>query len=141
MKKMGVLFLGFLVVVSFGACSTRKAPTAQAGPAMSKVTGSITYLQKITLSPDALVEVQLLDVSKQDASGEVVGEQTIVNPGQVPIRFSVEYDPARITASHTYGIKVRILSGGELQWISTAAYPVITNDNPVYVDVIVEPAK
>ncbi len=108
---------------------------------MSKVTGSITYLQKIALPPDALVEVQLLDVSKQDASAEVVGEQTIVNPGQVPIRFSVEYDPSRIDASHTYGIQVRILSGGDLQWRSGSAYHVITNGNPVYVDVVVQPAK
>ena len=118
----------------------KKQPAAT-GPAMKKVTGTVTYLEKIALPPDAMVEVQLLDVSKQDTPGDVVNEQTILNPGQPPIPFSVEYDPTRIVSNHRYAIQAKISFGGELKYTNQSAYNVITNGNPTKVEVVVQPAK
>jgi putative lipoprotein len=141
MKRISLLLSALVVFACFTSC-TKKAPsTSPSGPAMSKITGTITYVQKSALPPDALVEVQLLDVSRQDVAGDVVGEQTIVSPGQVPIRFSVEYDPAKIIPDHTYAIQARILSGGKLLFVNSTKYNVITNGNPTKVEVIVEPAS
>jgi uncharacterized lipoprotein YbaY len=103
------------------------------------VTGTITYLQRIALPEDAVVEVKLSDVSRADAPATVIGEQTITNPGQVPIPFVVTYDPAVIDPRFTYAIQVRITDGaGNLMWINTSAYNVITNGNPSTIEVVVD---
>jgi uncharacterized lipoprotein YbaY len=103
------------------------------------VTGMITYPQRIALPEDAVVEVKLSDISLADAPATVIGEQTITNPGQVPIPFVVTYDPAVIDPRFTYAIQVRINdSAGNLMWINTSAYNVITNGNPSTVEVVVE---
>jgi heat shock protein HslJ len=111
------------------------APTAT-------VSGTVTYLQRIALPPDAVVKVQLQDTSLADAPATVVGEQIIPTNGQqVPIPFEIIYDPAAIESNHTYTLSVRIEdASGQLLFINTSAYPVITNDNPVSeVEVVVEP--
>jgi uncharacterized lipoprotein YbaY len=103
------------------------------------VTGTITYLQRIARPEDAVVEVKLSDVSRADAPATVIGEQTITNPGQVPIPFVVTYDPAVIDPRFTYAIQVRITDGaGNLMWINTSAYNVITNGNPSTIEVVVD---
>lgn len=128
-----------LCMIAIG-CMTRKA-ASPSDPSMRQVMGKITYLQKIAMPADAVVEVQIEDVSRQDAPAVVIGEQTIVNPGQVPVSFSIDYDPARIDENNTYVVRAKIVSGGELLWQNTTSYPVITKGNPSSVDVIVQPAK
>jgi uncharacterized lipoprotein YbaY len=103
------------------------------------VTGTITYPQRIALPEDAVVEVKLSDVSLEDAPATTIGEQTITNPGQVPIPFEVTYDPAEIDPRFTYAIQVRINdSAGNLLWINTSAYNVIANGNPSTIEVVVD---
>jgi len=50
----GLLFLVLLATVGLAVCSTAGA---------SKVTGTVTYLQRIALSPDAVITVTLQDVA------------------------------------------------------------------------------
>jgi len=54
---------------------------------VAKVTGTVTYLQRIAPPPDAVVDVTLADVSLQDAPALTIAEQTLTEPGQVPIPF------------------------------------------------------
>ena len=106
------------------------------------VTGTVTYLQRIALPEDVVVEVKLSDVSLADAPATTIGEQVITNPGQVPIPFEVTYDPAEIDPRNTYAIQVRINdSAGNLLFINTSAYNVITHDNPSTLEVVVEPVS
>lgn len=105
-------------------------------PSVSTVTGTITYRERIALTPDAVVEVKLLDVSRADASSITIGEQIIANPGQVPIAFEIEYDPADIDERFSYAIGVRITEGGELSFINDTRYSVITNGSPTHVDMV-----
>jgi uncharacterized lipoprotein YbaY len=140
MKGFRFLLVAILVSGFVSGCSTKKTAVGS-GPSMKKVTGTVTYLPKIALPPDAMVEVQLLDVSKQDVPGDVINEQTILNPGQPPIPFSVEYDTARIVSNHTYAIQARISFGGQLRYINQTPFKVITNGNPTKAEVVVEAAK
>jgi uncharacterized lipoprotein YbaY len=104
------------------------------------VTGTITSRQRIALPEDAVVTINLADVSLADAKAITIGEQTITNPGQVPIPFKVHYDPDDIDPRFTYAIQVRITDGsGKLLFTNTSSYPVITHGNPSIMDVIVEP--
>ena len=64
-------------------------------------------------------------------------------PGQVPIRFRVEYDSSDIDSRNRYSVTARIIeSDGRLAFINDTAYEVITRGNPRSVDmllVLVEP--
>jgi uncharacterized lipoprotein YbaY len=104
------------------------------------VTGTVTYLQRIALPDDSVVEVKLLDVSIADAEAVTISEQTIANPGQVPIPFELLYDPQDIDPRNTYSVQVRITNGaGDLIFINNSAFLVLTQGNPSTVEVIVEP--
>ena len=104
------------------------------------VTGTVTYRQRIGLPPNATVVVTLEDVSLADAPATVIAEQTIETTGQqVPIPFSLTYDPAEIKPQHSYGVRAQIFYGDSLRWTSTTAYPVITQGSPTEVEIEVEP--
>jgi putative lipoprotein len=87
---------------------------------VTKVTGTVTYRERIALPPTAVIKVQLADVSRADAPAIVLGEQVILAAGnQVPFKFEITFDPARIEASHTYAVQARIEDDGKLRFIST----------------------
>ena len=101
--------------------------------AQPQVTGTITYLERIALPDDAVVRVQIQDVSLADAPSITIGEQVIVTGGaQVPIPFAVSYPAAVIEGNHRYSLSARITDGdGNLLFINDTYVPVITGDNPV----------
>lgn len=104
------------------------------------VSGTVTYLQRSALPPQALIEVQLVDVSRADAPATVVASTTIEAAGrQVPFPFELAYDPAQIEERNTYAVQARITVDGQLRFISTTRYEVITQGRPTTVEVIVEP--
>ena len=113
--------------------------TKPMNPQSAQITGTVTYLQRMALPPGAVVHVNLLDVSLQDAPARPLGEQIITNPShQVPIPFKIEYDPAAIDPRHTYAVQARVTAKGRLIFITTSAYHVITRGNPTHVELIVE---
>lgn len=107
-----------------------------------RVQGTVTYLQRSALPPDAIVEVTLRDVSRQDVAAEVLATQTIELDGQqVPVPFQLSYDATQIDPSHTYALQARIFVEGQLRFINTAAYWVITRDHPTEVEIVVQPVN
>lgn len=106
----------------------------------STVTGTVTYRMRIALAPTAVVKVQLLDVSRADAPATVIAEQIIETKGkQVPIPFSLTYDPAQIKENMRYQVRAQIMIDGNLAFTSTQAYSVITQGNPKQVEILVQP--
>ncbi len=107
------------------------------------VSGTVTYRERIALTPGAKLVVELRDVSLQDAAAPLIARQTIESPGQVPIAFNVEYNRDDINSRNTYAIQAKIIeSDGRLAFINDTAYDVITRGNPTTVDmllVLVEP--
>ncbi|NWF81886.1 MAG: YbaY family lipoprotein [Chloroflexi bacterium] len=112
---------------------------AQSVPA-SVVDGTVTYLQRIALPPEAVIQVQLVDVSRADAPAIVLATSSFQAGGrQVPFPFALPYDPARIDERYTYAVQARITLNGQLRFIATERYAVITRGNPTTVEVIVRP--
>ncbi len=100
--------------------------SAQAGPT-GAVVGTVTYRTRVALPPDAVLEVQLQDVSRADAPARTIGKSIIPTAGaQVPIPFRVEYDPATIDPSHSYSVRAIITVGDKLLFASPTAHPVLT---------------
>ena len=103
----------------------------------ASVTGTVTYRERIALTPDATLEMQLRDVSLQDAASKLIAEQVIQNPGQVPIKFKIEYNRNDLDPRNTYAVQARIKeSDGRLAFINDTAYDVITRGNPDKVDIL-----
>ena len=131
---------GLLSLVLFlaGCTSTPVVPATGTGTANGKVTGSITYRERMALPPAAVVTVKLVDVSRADAPAVLIAEHVITTAGrQVPFEFALAYDASRIQSSHTYAVQVRIEDGGKLLFISDTVNRLITPDARASSDIVV----
>jgi putative lipoprotein len=105
----------------------------------SSVTGTVSYRVRIALPPTAVIQVQLLDVSLADAPDKMLAEEKItLGNRQVPVPFTLKFDPARLDQRHTYSVSARISVDGELRFKSDTAYLVLTRGNPNRIDVLVK---
>ena len=103
----------------------------------ASVRGTIIYRERLALSSGASLVVELRDVSYSDAPSTLIARQTITDPGQVPIKFKVEYNRDDIDSRNTYSISADIIeSDGRLAFINDTAYEVITRGNPTRVDMV-----
>lgn len=108
-------------------------------PASGAITGTVTYLPRIALPPNAVVETSLVDVSRADAPAITLASQQIVAGGrQVPFPFTLPYDAGQIDSRFSYAVQSRITVDGDLQFVTTTRFPVITNGNPTGVEVRVD---
>ena len=117
--------------------------TFQGGRREASVSGTVSYNERLALTPGANLIVELRDTSYADAHATLIASETIPNPGQVPIKFSVKYDPDRVDDRSLYSLSARIVeSDGRLAFINDTTYEVLTRGNPDRVDmllVLVEP--
>ena len=134
----GMTFAPAAAASADAAVESTTAPTATA-----TLTGTIMYLQRVALPAGAVIDVQLQDVSKMDVAATVVASQTITTSGEnVPIAFELTYDPAQIDERSTYALSVRITIDGELRWINSERYAVLTHGAPTSgVEVMVQSAQ
>ena len=109
------------------------------GEEQGVVSGTVGYLQRMALPTNAVIQVQLLDVSLADAPAKVVAEESInLGQRQVPVPFSLSFDPAKIDAKHRYSVSAKITVDGKLWFISDRSYPVLTDENPTHADLILK---
>src|SRR5260221_1564337 len=107
--RMPAVFLSFL-----GSIVAMSALPTYADHQFSRATISCTaaYRERVALSPNAVFEAALLDVSRAGAPAEVVAQVRLVRPGQVPIRFMIAYDPRRIDPARRYVVRATIRESG-----------------------------
>ncbi len=132
-----------IVLLASAACQSEPGPsnaTVEVPSGRSpnaSVSGTVTYRERIALTPGAILEVELRDVSFADAAAPLIARQTISDPGQVPIEFKVEYNREDIDSRNRYSIQARIVeSDGRLAFTNDTAYEVITYGNPSKVDML-----
>jgi len=147
--RLAVILLPMLIAAC-AAPGTPPAPppksapsTAPAGPIapLAKVTGKLISREPLALSTDAVVTVQLTDVSRQDVTAAVLAEQIITKPGQLPIPFELDYDPDSIDLKHRYAVQARIEEGGKLRYRNDTVHFVLTHGNPNTVDLAIVPPR
>ena len=110
--------------------SSGKSPNAS-------VRGTVTYRERLALTPGAKLVVELRDVSYADAAAPLIARQTISGPGQVPIEFRVGYNRDDVDSRNVYSVSARIIeSDGRLAFTNDTAYEVITGGNPNKVDML-----
>ncbi len=128
-----------MTAILVAGCAAASVAPADGGAAAT-VSGTISYRERIALSPDALIKVRLVDVSRADAPALLLGEQVFEAGGQqVPFRFEIPYDPTAIDERMSYAVQARIEQDGRLIFISDQHYAVITRGAPTHVDMMLKP--
>jgi len=111
-----------------------------AGAASHSVKGTVSYLVRMALPSEAVIQVRLQDVSLSDAPATTIAEEKItLGQRQVPVPFELKYDPAKIDPKHTYSVNAWILVDGQLRFINDQSYRVLTQGNPSHIEVVVKP--
>ncbi len=100
------------------------------------IDGTITFRERMSLNSGAVVQVWLLDAERLGAQSKIVVSATISNPGQVPISFTLDYDPAWIVADHIYTVRAEIRDRGRLMFMSDRPVPVEPGDKGASVELM-----
>jgi len=128
-------FTSLILLITTGALQAGGTPAAQTVDNLM-ITGTIRYRERIALPPDAVVLVQLRDVSLMDVAAKLISEQIIKPEHSVPIPFSLPYSAQDIDERMTYSVFATIRSGERLLFVSDRSYPVLTRGHSDQVDLI-----
>ncbi|WP_299787853.1 YbaY family lipoprotein [uncultured Shewanella sp.] len=97
------------------------------------ILGEIWFKERITLPAEAVLTVELKDVSLMDAPAVVLAQierSGVTTPA--PFQFLIHRD--QFESGHTYAIGARITLNGELMFINTQAYNIdIGSSEPISV--------
>jgi uncharacterized lipoprotein YbaY/heat shock protein HslJ len=110
--------------------------SARGADPQAVVRGTAFYRERMALPPGAVFEAVIVDVSRADAPADVLGRVRLESPGQVPIRFEIRYNPARVDETHLYGVRASITVGGRLWFTTDRAYPVLTGGHSANVNLL-----
>jgi putative lipoprotein len=103
----------------------------------SFVTGNILYKEKVALPKGSIIEIKLVDISRQDVSAITISEKKIITNGdQIPFNFKLPFNAKKINPRYTYAIQAKIFIDNQLSFINTESYLVITRNNPINIDLI-----
>ncbi|RWB75245.1 MAG: hypothetical protein EOQ50_13100 [Mesorhizobium sp.] len=86
------------------------------------IAGEVTYRERIALPSDAVLVVELADVSLADAPAIVIAKRRIAPTGQVPIKFEIDFDPKAIQKGRTYALQARITVGEQLMFVTDTSH-------------------
>jgi putative lipoprotein len=120
-------------------CKLVRATVAGRAEGSSVVSGTVAYRERMAMPENAVLTMQLQDVSNSDAPPEVIAEQRFTFAGhQVPLPFELHYEAAKIDPAHTYALTAKIAVAGQVMFLNTTTYDVITHGNPTKVDMSVQ---
>ncbi|QYJ76709.1 MULTISPECIES: YbaY family lipoprotein [Shewanella] len=88
-----------------------------------EISGSVWFRERIALPVDAVLTVQVQDVSRMDVAAEVLGELKVPVTA-VPKDFALRFKPDTFKQGHTYAVGARITQGDKLLFINTQSYRV-----------------
>jgi putative lipoprotein len=138
--RVHLLFsMAALLGLVLSGCAASGAGSTQTDVKEAVLKGTVSYRERIALPADAVVEVRLSDVSRQDVAAPVIAETTVLPEGrQVPIPFELRYEPGKIDSNRTYALRATIRSAGRMMFTTTTAYRVMTQGNPTQVNLMLE---
>lgn len=98
---------------------------------------SVRLEEEQPLPPGAELEVELLDVSRADASSiRITSGRVAVST--LPVSLRLSYDPAAIDPRMTYVVAAVLRAGGRVSHRTMTAWPVLTRGAPERADIVLE---
>jgi uncharacterized lipoprotein YbaY len=82
------------------------------------VTGQVEIGEDVALPADTVVTVRVEDASAVGMPPQVLGAQTIKNPGVAPVPFRVEYRAEDDVLRRGLNIEVRVSIGGKVRYFN-----------------------
>ncbi len=107
-------------------------------PSFASLTGSIVERDSAYLIPGSVVVVRLEDLSRQDGRADVLAEQRIERPSQLPISFRLKYDGGEIDPEHRYVVTASVYAGREMIYMTEIPQNVITDGSPSRIRLVLE---
>jgi uncharacterized lipoprotein YbaY len=117
LDRVAEFFVFGLVPLVVGVLAVPEMTSA----AEKTVAGEVVYRERIALPPDALLVVELADVSLVDAP-IVIAKRRIAPAGNVPIKFEIGFDPKAIQQGRTYALQARITVGERLMFTTDTSH-------------------
>lgn len=105
------------------------------------IRGTVSYLQRVALSPDSEVHVRLVDAA--DPNGRPVSEVVVPTNGrQVPIPFELRYEPRDINRQRNYELYAEILVNGAVRFRSERGEGIQPRGNVIQgISLLVQPVR
>lgn len=119
-RLIGLLGIGLAAMVA-GCAHLDTTPPASAERVL---TGIVSNGTNAPLPSNSEVTVRIVDLSRGEGRGEVLGEQTILNPGSMPVMFRIEYVAEDAVLRRSVNVEARVSVGGRLRYTTTTAHPV-----------------
>ncbi len=116
-------------------CLVVCAPAMAAGQGRH-LSGTITYRERIALSPTAVVDIRLDDVTRPASAPPMIARTRIEHPGQVPIAFDLPYDTQLTDPGGRYAVRATISDGGVMLFASMDTVLVITQGHGARADLV-----
>lgn len=105
------------------------APSAHAQAA--RISGTITYRERVTLPANAVVTVRILQRQATPGADIVLGAENIPSNGkQVPLDWEVRYDQSAVKQNETYVLDAYIHIGNQRRFTLRDNVEVITKGRP-----------
>jgi putative lipoprotein len=127
------LVILLLVLLASGGCTTTRVEK------MGAITGTVTYFQRIAMPPGAVVELKLVEAHK--GANKTIVERKITSPGEVPVPFTLGYNPKEMRPDRKYAVQARILVDGKPWYVTQTVNHQMRNGRIAHADIILQPAK
>jgi putative lipoprotein len=107
---------------------------------IANITGTINLQPYTTLPSNALVTVQLADVTHVPAT-LIAQQQFTTNGAQAPLSFTLPYDQSKIASSEIYSVQGHISVTGQVHYSTNTQYRVLTGGYGTTVSITMVPVS
>ncbi|WP_349019573.1 YbaY family lipoprotein [Methyloglobulus sp.] len=118
-----IMFVAVFIVINSVGCATQ----GESKDDLITVSGTAAYRQRIAMPPEAVLTVSLEDVSRADTVATILAEsKQAFGERQVPLEFALQVPNSKINPDSDYNLRAKIDVGGQMHFITTRSYPVLT---------------
>jgi len=120
--KRALAFLAAAAALALAGCGHLEL--SPEGDPSRVLTGQVELAAAESLPADAVVTVRVVDAAVPGMPPEVLGSQTIRNPGAAPIAFRVEYRAQDDVLRRGLNVEARVSVGGKVRYFNLSRYVV-----------------
>jgi uncharacterized lipoprotein YbaY len=138
MRNMSiVVVVGLIAAPLLAGC---QSDWTKDDPCHGSVSGRVTSVAPLALPDDAVIRVELANITLQDGPATGYAEQTYAPGQQVPVGYRLYYPSIAIAEDGRYAVSAEIRAGDELLATSATQNLVITNGT-CNTDIAIEAVK
>ncbi len=134
-----VLPLAMLAALGVAGCNSQQSGSNSGQATKSqatKVTGTVSVTGSHTPSANATLDIKLVDASVESA--QPLASKTMHSVTQLPVNFTLNFNPKKVNAHDLYVVQARITDGERVYTMPVQA-PVLTKGAPDHVKIQLNP--